>query len=519
MFSASVGEVFMMPAGRHAIRTDTILFAGLGLFDNFTDDVQQLVAENVIRTLTRTRVEEFATVFLGGGSGRSTRSTLENMVAGFLRGLRDSDGDQYFRSVTLCEIDRPRFDEIRSEMYRLLSTPLFEQFEVTLDEQVLPAAPEPAVVERRTVSRRDPAYLLVREETQDSGNTVTSRASVLTAGEKATVVSGFREIQMAALDKHLARLQSSSLDLDGMRTFGETLARLVLPEDVLTLLRSMRDRHLVVVHDAASSRIPWETLAISISGDKMPWTPASEAGMSRRYTADNLSIAKWLEERRRDKTLQVLLVINPTGDLPAAETEGKRIQELAKTYPGVSLQVVSRDQATKSALLRLFQSGQFDLVHYAGHAFFDPASPSRSGILCAGRQVLSGRELAGLGNLPSLVFFNACEAGRIRKAELRAKGNTIKVGIRDRLERNVGLAEAFLRGGVANYLGTYWPVGDESASVFAATFYRELLKGATVGDALLSARREVENLGSIDWADYVHYGNFEFAVKQITSTF
>src|SRR5262249_38247320 len=39
MFSGAVGEVFMMPAGRHSIRTDTILFVGLGPFDSFTEEV------------------------------------------------------------------------------------------------------------------------------------------------------------------------------------------------------------------------------------------------------------------------------------------------------------------------------------------------------------------------------------------------------------------------------------------------------------------------------------------------
>jgi CHAT domain-containing protein len=136
-------------------------------------------------------------------------------------------------------------------------------------------------------------------------------------------------------------------------------------------------------------------------------------------------------------------------------------------------------------------------------------------LLCAGKQVLSGRELAGLGNLPSLVFFNACEAGRIRKGVVKSKVTTVNLDMRERVERSVGVAEAFLRGGVANYVGTYWPVGDESASAFATTFYRELLKGAPIGNALVAARREVEDLGSIDWADYLHYGNFQFEIKSV----
>jgi hypothetical protein len=170
MFSGGVGEIFMMPAGRHSIRTDTILFVGLGPFDSLTEEVQQLVAENVIRTLIRTRVEDFATVFVGGGSGTGTAVVMENMLKGFLRGLRDTDGDQRFRSITLCEIDRKRFAEIKSELYRLLSTSLFDEFEVTLDEEVVEPALEP-LVQRRVVATRDPVYLLVRREGADSKKT------------------------------------------------------------------------------------------------------------------------------------------------------------------------------------------------------------------------------------------------------------------------------------------------------------------------------------------------------------
>lgn len=124
--------------------------------------------------------------------------------------------------------------------------------------------------------------------------------------------------------------------------------------------------------------------------------------------------------------------------------------------------------------------------------------------------MLSGAEIAGNGNLPSLVFFNACEAGRVRKAQERGEED---LDIARRIERNVGLAGAFLRGGVANYIGTYWPVGDDAALEFAGTFYRELLLGVNMGNALLAGRRKIEALESVDWADYIHYGNQSFVLK------
>jgi CHAT domain-containing protein len=72
------------------------------------------------------------------------------------------------------------------------------------------------------------------------------------------------------------------------------------------------------------------------------------------------------------------------------------------------------------------------------------------------------------------------------------------------------VAEAFLAGGVANFLGTHWPVGDQAALAFSSVFYRELTGGAEIGRCMLAARQRVLALDSIDWADYVLYGTPDF---------
>jgi CHAT domain-containing protein len=79
----------------------------------------------------------------------------------------------------------------------------------------------------------------------------------------------------------------------------------------------------------------------------------------------------------------------------------------------------------------------------------------------------------------------------------------------------VSFAEAFLAGGIANYVGTYWPVGDAPAKTFAENFYSGLLSGNHIGDALLHARRAVSKLanGAADWSDYVFYGDPTFILK------
>jgi CHAT domain-containing protein len=252
----------------------------------------------------------------------------------------------------------------------------------------------------------------------------------------------------------------------------------------------------VVVHDHAASRWPWETLTIN------GWAPARQGGLTRSYAAEDLSVAKWKASRRLAENLALLLVIDPTEDLAGARKEGERIRQvLAGT--GVEVTVLRGGEATRARLLDEFRAGRYDAIHYAGHAFFDPVSPASSGILCAGGRVLSGADLAGLDALPALVCFNACESGRLRQPGQ----------VQRALGRSAGFAEAFLRGGVANFIGTWWPVSDAAAARFATVLYQRLLEGDSIGRALHAARLAIRRIGSADWANYLHYGSVDFTLK------
>jgi len=499
MLSGAVGEIFMMPVGRNPLRADMILFVGLGPFDTFDGAVQSLVAENVIRTFIRTRVDDFATLLLGAGSGLSAAESLRNLLGGFVQGLRDADREHRFRGIILCERDPGRYAEMKRELLRLASTPLFDDLEVTFDEIRL-AAPEPAPA-RRPSGLPDPVYLLVRQQPGPRGSVELS-CSVLGAGAAAAVITRVKRFPASELERRLEAVESRRLAHDALGAFGEELAALVLHRDVIIALDAIQERHVVVVHDRPSSRIPWETL--SLGG----WAPAARHGLSRRYIADNLSVAKWLEQRRQGPVLTILLVTNPTGDLAAAQREGDIIRKLFDAHPSVKVRELRGQDATKERLRAEFQSGRYDVIHYAGHARFDRANPARSGIICHGGEVLSGVDLAGMGGLPSLVFFNACEAGQLRGPAGRDDLPATPI------EKSSGLAEAFLRGGVANYLGTYWPVEDASAARFADAFYGRLVKGESIGQALSAGRKAVMDLPSVDWADYIHYGSYEFALKR-----
>jgi CHAT domain-containing protein/pimeloyl-ACP methyl ester carboxylesterase len=526
MFSGNVGEVFMLPTKPYLLYADLAVFVGLGAFDRFTKDVIETAAENVTRTLLSARVDEFATVMFGGNSGgMDSAAGLRHMLVGFLRGLVDADRDHRFRRIVVCEHERDRYLRLKEEMYRLSSTALCDDIQLTFDEVILPPEPTPAPAGAALARGAAPVYLLARQERTLGEGVFEVRSSLLTAGDKATVVTGPRTVDSAAFERLRKRITEA--DAPAIAGLGNELAAMLLADEVRAVLPQFKENPLIVVHDRELSLVPWEVLAFAEPGAG-PWFPALRSGLSHRFAADNLSVAKWLEQRVRDEVLNVLLVVNPTGDLDGAEAEAERIRELLGAAKRVELTEIRGESATRSVLLEAFRSGRYDVLHYAGHAFFDPRNPAESGILCAGKDILSGADLARVSNLPSLVFFNACEAARMRGSTAsrrgrRGRGGDVSGGAarsqKTRLEHvqdGAGLAEAFMRGGVASFLGTYWPVSDTAASTFAAEFYRTVMAGEPLGLALHAGREAIRD--QRDWANYVFYGNPEFVVKAPPAT-
>lgn len=504
LYSAGLGEIFILPTGTHPVRAEFAVFAGLGSFDRFSDESQKLVATNVIRSLIFAGIDEFATVHFGGGSADTSLSTLRKVVEGFVEGLLEADHRHSFRRVILCELDKGRYQAMRQALYGLASTSLMDEIELTINETVPPTAVvarEPAAGE--VISKTPtPIYLTVRQtETPSDPGVFVFQTSALTTGNKATVMTRSKHCDKQQLLQLLGELESiSHVNLDG---FGDELMKLVFDDEFLELLadESFSSNPFVIVHDIASSTIPWEAMRLGNA------SPAIDRGITRQYMAENMTIAKWLENRRIGPTLDILLVVNPTEDLRGAKNEGERLGKELSALPRVRVTTIEGREATKERLLAEFQSGEYDVIHYAGHAEFDPLERGRSGIICAGKQVLAGEDLIALANLPALVFFNACESGRLfdQSSPQNSAGHN-----------RAGFAEAFLRGGVANFVGTYWPVQDKSAIVFAQKFYLGLVDGKPLGVALTQARNAVLQLGSNDWADYMLYGSPDFSLKRIS---
>jgi CHAT domain-containing protein/TolB-like protein/ketosteroid isomerase-like protein len=201
--------------------------------------------------------------------------------------------------------------------------------------------------------------------------------------------------------------------------------------------------------------------------------------------------------REASGLLRVLLIADPTESLPEAGEEADRLCELLDQVPGTEVTVLGGKGVRRVSLLAQLQT--HDIVHFAGHSFYDAAHPGQSGWRLH-EGVLTADELSKLTCPPLLVFSNSCQAG----TTTGWAGNPRYEG------QAFGIGSAFLLAGVKNYIGTFWVVHDEESVLFAATFYRGLTAGLSLGEALLQARQEIltqRGAEGLTWAGYMLYGD------------
>jgi CHAT domain-containing protein len=507
MLSAEAGVVTPVAALGLLGRARTVLLAGLGSFENLGARVIEQAAENVSRWCLRGEHRHLAVTVWGAGSGLDIETGCNAQVGGLLAAL-DSVPGGFLERLTFVARDTATARRILRAIESLAQSLVAERASVAL-KIVRPKAPKPARSVALAASSKPRLVYLWIDALQARGDQHEWRTALLTAGREAAVISQRQPFAARRLERLTHRLQSSALTSATVRAVGAAIPQLVLHPTVVHALRSAKGQPLAVVHDREASRVPWETL--NIRG----WFPALDQGVSRRFQSSEFVPARFDPARREDRVLNVLLVANPTRDLPGAELERSRMIALLRRLPRVEVVEVRERAATVARVAAELEAGRYDLMHYAGHAFFDERRPEESGLTLADGD-LTGSALARATRLPPLMVFNACESSRVRRA---TGGATTSVSAESSraagVARNIGLAETLLRAGVANYIGTHWPVGDAAATEFATVFYARLLKGLSIGTALLAARRAIHAQRLPDWADYVHYGDPDFVLKRV----
>jgi CHAT domain-containing protein len=200
---------------------------------------------------------------------------------------------------------------------------------------------------------------------------------------------------------------------------------------------------------------------------------------------------------RAAEDTRVLIVADPTGDLPAARREGHEVASLLRDKCKMRVDEFITSPMTKKDFLLSLKD--YDLVHFAGHASHESSSPDESCLVFSDGEIQAfeiARFLASRS--PAVVFLNACWSAE----ELR-NPDSYSPMMR-------GLGRTFLYAGVTAFLGYLVPVPDDSATRFAISFYETLAQGQTIGEASRQARIQCRNpeVGNdLTWSSAVLYGD------------
>jgi pimeloyl-ACP methyl ester carboxylesterase len=505
MFSANVGEMGILPNGGYLLRARTVAFVGLGAPASFAAEMMDAVGASLLRTMIAAGLDEMAMVPLGSSTAHWTEDSFGHLLQGFLTALREQPRNR-FRSVTFCDHKPERIAEIREWLRTVLTSQLCEDVELVVEEGEL-AQRQPGRVRAAGNAR---AYLFLTRRPGEPGTPRedeqrTHAALILPRPTAAAAPWQPQPASPAAMEQLLDDLDGARRSVAGVQAFGAKLARMGLAPDVAEALGELGDTHLAVVHGEYDTPIPWETLHAAGAA------PALKGGLSHRYLVPNRSIAKWNSARPKGSPLRILLVADPTANLPGAMREADALVALANARPD-SFRLVRdlrQGAATLEALLQVLGEGGIDILHYAGHAFFDRSNRNDGGLILAGDRVFTGRHAMNLGKLPALIFFNACEAARVR-----GEDGTTAMRVADQAMEQASVAESLLRNGVGNFVGTYWKVGDSAACMFADAFYRAVAARDSLNAAVLAGRRVLLDASLPDWANYVFYGDPDFTLLE-----
>ena len=278
---------------------------------------------------------------------------------------------------------------------------------------------------------------------------------------------------------------------------GLEMAGTILADDLTKALQALAEHPLTIVTDRTGAELPWELLALSGGEGEEPHRPAPEGGLSRRILLPPAARIPHRLRRPKGGRLRVLLVTTSPADLKAAELERKFLIECLDQRKDIDHDVLDPQDVTVEAVREKLRTKQYDILHFSGHGEFEPKLLLGTRMIMNDGDAFKGDHLHGV-HIPSMVFANACESGRLlHDTDPASKAPSIEHG----------LAEGFLAAGVQALIGTFWPVDDAAAGRMSAILYAALVDGLSLGEGLRKGRKELLDSNCTDWGNFLLYGD------------
>jgi hypothetical protein len=312
--------------------------------------------------------------------------------------------------------------------------------------------------------------------------------------------------------------QAQGLDRSPMGeifVIGSRLARL-LPAPLRRLLGRLPKGELVeVACSSAATRVPWEWTLVA----------GQPLGLHHAVVRRPVDITHQARGRRAVNRPLRALVFGDAGSgngrddmpLPFADLEAAAIVHLLRNgSPRALVTRLSRETATHGRVLSELEGGDYDLIHFGGHAWFD----DREAYFYLWDRIMLGSELAPLLSRrpPALMMLDThytafvlaevdADVSELVGSPTQATGSAPRGDPR-------GFADAAMRCGVTSFVGAFGSVCDRSGAELSVAFYAHLTTGATVAEALRAARRSAARVTKDAGMFYTVFGYADFRLVQ-----
>ncbi len=182
-------------------------------------------------------------------------------------------------------------------------------------------------------------------------------------------------------------------------------------------------------------------------------------------------------------------------DLAYTQEEAQSIYRLGNKLTSKSHLLTN--QEIKENLPQLFE--QYSVVHFAGHAVFNPDVPMYSGLVFSDGSMLTAASILERNSLHTrtgkLMVLSACQTGV----------NTVTAG-----GEIIGLARALMYAGMPNLILSLWEVADRSSADLMQKFHKFWAAGSksTISSALRQVQLQAvrQGLSVHAWAPFIHMG-------------
>ena len=318
----------------------------------------------------------------------------------------------------------------------------------------------------------------------DQINNIVTILNIFTCTRGTDIIPSKKVLEKAGINNLSNELIRDKIN--DLSSLGQLIYTMFLPVPIQKHLETIEEPVILKTND---NEIPWELL----HDDKnflCLKVPIGRRLRSREIPRSN-------QTSRGDK-IKMLFIANPTGDLEGAEEEVDYI--LKNLDPNIEVEVLKGSQATNTSILSALRSGKFDIIHYSGHAEFNINQPDESALICANKRKIYAQEIKRILGGKPFVFLNACGSGREKMCE---EGESYTGSDTE------GLASSFILGGSLAFIGSSWPLPDISAGILASEFYKNVLAGESVGEALFKARLHLKTVrpDDINWMAFILYGD------------